>query len=82
LLIAHGADPNSRTVNGSTALHQASKFGRIEIVRLLIEHGANVEVKNDEGETPLDILVLSGEHVASSENREEIIKLLSEHLAT
>ncbi|KAI0269589.1 hypothetical protein BGY98DRAFT_1013514 [Russula aff. rugulosa BPL654] len=36
LLIAHGADPNSRTID----------CGRIEIVRLLIEHGAN---------TPLDV---------------------------
>ncbi|KAI0276990.1 ankyrin repeat protein, partial [Russula aff. rugulosa BPL654] len=37
LLIAHGADPNSRDLWGSTLLHRASRFGRIEIVRLLIE---------------------------------------------
>ncbi|KAI0269072.1 ankyrin repeat-containing domain protein, partial [Russula aff. rugulosa BPL654] len=58
---------------GFTPLHQASANGRIEIVRLLIEHGANVEAKNDEGETPLD--------VARVVQREEIIKLLSEHVA-
>jgi Ankyrin repeats (3 copies)/Ankyrin repeats (many copies) len=74
LLVAHGADPNTReSIHGFTPLHRASKFGRIEIVRLLIEHGANVEVKNDGGSTPLD--------VASGEQREEIVKLLSEHLA-
>ncbi|KAF8493674.1 ankyrin repeat-containing domain protein [Russula emetica] len=82
LLIAHGADPNTRNMIGSTTLHQASMYGRIEIVRLLIEHGANVEAKDDGGRTPLD--EASDEHpwnVASDEQREEIIKLLSEHLA-
>ncbi|KAI0261911.1 ankyrin repeat-containing domain protein, partial [Russula aff. rugulosa BPL654] len=58
---------------GYTPLHRASICGRIEIVRLLIEHGANVEAKTDEGRTPLD--------VARGEQREEIIKLLSEHVA-
>jgi len=73
LLIAHGADPNTRDVYGFTPLHQASLCGRIEIVRLLIEHGANAEAKDDFGMTPLD-------H-ASGEQREDFIKLLSEHLA-
>ncbi|KAF8486727.1 hypothetical protein F5888DRAFT_1624592 [Russula emetica] len=82
LLIAHRADPKTQGVKGNTPLHYASEYGRIEIVRLLIEHGANVEVKNDYGKTPLDFA--SGEYawnVASGEQREEIIKLLSEHLA-
>jgi hypothetical protein len=73
LLIAHGADPNTRDWNGSTPLRHASARGNIEIVRLLIEHGANVEVKDDSGKTPLD--------VASGEQREEIIRLLLEHQA-
>ena len=55
-------------------LHQASEDERIEIVRLLIEHGANVEVKDNEGRTPLD--------VATGKQHEEIIKLLLQHLAT
>jgi hypothetical protein len=72
-LIGHGADPNTRSVEGFTSLHLASENGRIELVRLLIELGANVEVKDDEGRTPLDF--------ASDRQREEIIKLLLEHLA-
>jgi hypothetical protein len=73
LLIAHGADPNSRNMGGFTPLHEASNCGRIEIVGLLIEHGANV-VKDYWGRTPM--------HVAGGgRQREEIIKLLSEHLA-
>ena len=72
LLIAHGADPNSRNVFGSTILHRASVNGRVEIVRLLIEHGANIEVIDDRGKTPLDI--------AKEWKYEEIVRLLSEHL--
>ena len=60
-------------VFGFTPLHQASAKGRIEIVCLLIEHGANVEAETDKGMTPMDF--------ARGEQREEIIKLLSEHVA-
>ena len=73
LLIAHGADPNTRNMGGFTPLHEASNCGRVEIVRLLIEHGANV-VKDYWGRTPMHVAGGSGQ-------REEIIKLLSEHLA-
>ncbi|KAI0269607.1 ankyrin repeat-containing domain protein, partial [Russula aff. rugulosa BPL654] len=59
---------------GFTPLHKASASGRIEIVRLLIEHGANVEAKDYLGQTPLDVARLYN-------GREEMIKLLSEHVA-
>lgn len=57
----------------STPLRGVPGAGRIELVHLLLEHGANVWEKDDEGRTSLD--------VASGEQREEIIKLLLEHLA-
>jgi Ankyrin repeats (3 copies)/Ankyrin repeat len=69
-LLDHGADPNA-WVDGNTALHRASRNGTIEMVRLLVEHGASVEVKDESGRTPLG--------VASGEQRDEIIKLLLEH---
>jgi hypothetical protein len=71
LMIAHDADPNAPGLLGCTPLHFAADHGRIEIVRLLIELGANVEVKDDKGRTLLD--------VAREEQHEEIIKLLPEH---
>lgn len=40
--------------NGSTALHAASYFGHIEIVRLLLEKGASRRQKNKNGVTPAD----------------------------
>ena len=75
LLLDHGADPNvlAEGRDGLTTLHRASKRGKAEMVRLLVEHGANVEMKDKKGRTPLD--------VASGGQRDDIIKLLSEHRA-
>ena len=72
LLIEHGADPNTRASrSGFAPLHRASEHGRFEVVRLLIDHGANVEVQDKYGRTPLN--------VASGDQREEILELLLEH---
>lgn len=40
---------NIADMGGSTALHCAAKRGDAEIVEILLEHGANVEVKNQLG---------------------------------
>jgi ankyrin repeat protein len=72
LLLDHGADPNIRErEDGNTPLHLASQNGRTEIARLLVEHGASVEVQDNLGRTPLD--------VASWWRHDEIIKLLTEY---
>jgi ankyrin repeat protein len=68
-LLEHGADPNAR--NLSTPLHVASSRGQLEVSRLLLSHGANVDEKDEEGRTPLQ--------VALSEGHIEIVKLLSDH---
>ncbi|KAI0281936.1 ankyrin repeat protein, partial [Russula aff. rugulosa BPL654] len=77
LSFAAGAGRRSKYTDSSgfTPLHDASEDGNIEIARVLLEHGANVEVKDNEGRTPLDIAsgVLRGQH--------EIVKLLLEHNA-
>ncbi|MCH2581985.1 MAG: CotH kinase family protein, partial [Planctomycetes bacterium] len=39
---------------GAAALHWAAGFGRLEVVEYLVKIGANVNVTNREGETPLD----------------------------
>ncbi|KAF8492973.1 hypothetical protein F5888DRAFT_857262 [Russula emetica] len=52
LLLERGVDVNARAKDDSTALHEASAYGTPEVVRLLLEHGANVEMKNNNGRTP------------------------------
>ncbi len=58
ILLDHGADINQKVDNsGRTPLQAAVESGVEEIVKLLINKGANVNAKNDQGETPLHVLV-------------------------
>ena len=56
LLLAKGADVNEANEEGNTALHEAFNVTppRRDILRFLIEHGANLYAKNRAGRTPLD----------------------------
>lgn len=53
-LLAKGADVNAKTRYGATALSYAADKGHLGVVRILLDHGANVNVKDTfYGETPL-----------------------------
>lgn len=52
-LIDKGANIDIQNYKGQSALHCASKAGFVEIVRLLLHHGAQVDVADGNGETPL-----------------------------
>ena len=55
LLIKYGAGAsvNTKTRNFWTPLHNASKYGKVEEVEVLINLGADIEAKTDFGFTPL-----------------------------
>ncbi|CAF2157042.1 unnamed protein product [Rotaria magnacalcarata] len=53
-LIEQGADPDLPQRTGSTALHVAAFYGHPEIVRCLLECGANYQLENDHGNMPED----------------------------
>lgn len=76
LLIRCQADVNALNGNQSTPLHlAASSHLALEgtIVRLLLQHGANIDAKDSEGHTPFEI--------ASSEGNWWIAKVLSDYQA-
>lgn len=94
LLLEAGANPNVHTKNGvetpsfasgttvcgETPLHFAAAFGDEEMVRALVEAGADVGAKNAHGEPPL---VWFGRHQRSAEHlmiprneRREMMKML------
>ena len=52
LLVEHGADLNMQTVDGYTALHAAAEKGHIECVHILLDAGAEIDLKNKKGRTP------------------------------
>ena len=63
-----GTPVNSRTNDGQTPLHQA---GTVEVVRLLLEHGANVNAVDNEGRAPL--------HSAGQRGKVGVVRMLLEH---
>jgi len=44
-LLQHGANPNSTTVRGETALHLAARANQTDILRILLRNGAYVDAK-------------------------------------
>ena len=72
LLLQHGADVNAQVTGtktysmrvsrapssneGMTALHVAAQAGRTDLVRYLLEKGANTEIVNSDGNKAIDLL--------------------------
>lgn len=70
-LIKKGVDPNAKTRYGVTALAFACDHGHLEVVKVLLANGADVNVKDTfYGGTPMDSALESG--------HTEIVKLLLE----
>ena len=69
LLIEIGANVNMKEYyTGKTALHYAADMGHLEIVTLLLEHDADINVKNNRGTNAL--------HFAVEKGHLEVVQLL------
>ncbi len=74
LLIAHHIDIDKQgPFNGYTALHDAIWQNNIDTAKVIIEAGANLTLKNNAGETPLDF--------AREKHRPEIAALIEARLS-
>ena len=83
---------NTRNADGSTALHSAAFMGRTEVVRLMLERGADPNARHPNGARPIDssradpgttayyvnLLRLSYEQATLDAGREEVAQLLTE----
>jgi ankyrin repeat protein len=68
LLVALGADPMARNAsNDSTPLHVGAHRGSVEIIRRLLERGADVTATTKSGWLPIHNAILSiGERLCST----------------
>lgn len=76
-LLAAGLDPSGGDNTGLDALHWAANRGQLDVVKLLVAHGANIETRNMYGGTVLGVTVWS----AANETRPahpEIVSALIE----
>ncbi|RDW62024.1 hypothetical protein BP6252_11457 [Coleophoma cylindrospora] len=65
--------PISEKISGWMLLHQSCANGNFRVVKFLVEHQAEVNMKTDDGFTPL--------YIASQNGHIEVVKFLVEHQA-
>lgn len=59
-LLGASADVNVQNRFGASALHYAVRAGNPAVLQMLLEKGANPNVRNNQGQTPLDLTKPSG----------------------
>ena len=50
---------NAVDKNKNTPMHYAAGYGRVDLVELLVEHGASVTLRNNDGKSPVDVAKLN-----------------------
>jgi hypothetical protein len=78
LMLSLGFSPDARDDSGEQPLHSAAYTGNAEMVRLLIEAGADIDGRDTRfGSTPLAFATVgSGEHGGETGNWKEVVRLL------
>lgn len=72
VLFTHGADINTKTIQGLTPLHLASQNGHKDTVGWLISRGVDVNAKDNGGfSTPLNLAAING--------RKDVVAILLAH---
>lgn len=74
LLIAYGADPNTREQGGFTPAHIAAQNGNLDILRALIFGGADLDARTDDGKLPVDVALEANQDAAAKLLREGITR--------
>ncbi|KAF4946016.1 hypothetical protein FGADI_11520 [Fusarium gaditjirri] len=78
-IVKRGANVNHQYLDYGSALHQACRAARFDIIKFLVEHGANVNLANDYLGTPLQALFLTLGQIDALEHDTIVRYLLSGH---
>ena len=73
-MLAANANPNLRSNGGMTPLHTAAEFGQLDVVRALLNAGADKTIANNCGHKPIDVVCESGS--AKKQHKAAIAALL------
>jgi len=75
-LLSKSIDMTAHSGDGQTGLHYAAIFGRLDTIKLLLEHNAPLEVKNQYGGTVLGQTLWSAAHGGDPEIYAQMIETL------
>ena len=77
-LLNRGADSNARTILSQSPLHWAASGVHLEVVQVLLEHDPDINLQNNDGDTPLNCILYQ---LDPSTKREavDIVRRLLEH---
>jgi ankyrin repeat protein len=67
-LLEYGADVSAADKNGNTAMHMAAQCGGFEVVDILRRKGADLNMRNQESKTPLEL--------ARSRGKDRVVSLI------
>lgn len=73
LFLEAGAHPNAAGVRGMTVLHLATEAGKTDLIEQALQKGADINLKNEAGETPLQTALRTDEM--------EVVDILLDHHA-
>ncbi|XP_023234097.1 arfGAP with SH3 domain, ANK repeat and PH domain-containing protein-like isoform X2 [Centruroides sculpturatus] len=62
-LVQNSPSLDKQTKDGSTALHVCATYNQSECMKLLLRSGANPQIENSEGKTPMDVSKEKGFHI-------------------
>lgn len=51
-LLASGLSPNVKDENSYTPMHAAASYGHLAMLDILIAHGGDINLTDDDGDTP------------------------------
>ena len=60
LLLDNGASVNLQDSGGWTVAHQCASAGRLPLLQLFVQRGADLSIRNKSGDRPLDLAVMRG----------------------
>lgn len=66
ILLEGGADPNQQDHFGSVPLMGAFQNDAVQLVDLLMEHGASLDIKDGDGDTPDDFFIKAGPYITAA----------------